>query len=59
MILTKCLDFLLKNVSRHFVNVKLGHHDEKSVMRQKILNDKHKKINLNNNSWSIYEKNKR
>lgn len=59
MRLTKCLDFLLENISRYLVNVKLGHHNEKSVMRQNNLNDKHIKKNLNSISWSIYEKNKR
>lgn len=28
---------LLKNTSRHLVNVKLGHHDKKSVIRQNMF----------------------
>ena len=28
---------LIENTSRHLVNVKLGHHGEKSVMRQLYL----------------------
>ena len=49
--------FLIKDAIRK--HVKLGHNNEKFMMRQNNLNDKHKNINLNNISWSIYEKNKR
>lgn len=31
--LTKYLEDLVKNKNRHLVNVNIGHHDEKSVVR--------------------------